>query len=171
MVLPATLDRGKEKFVQWKEPTQLKADRGNAHAHASTSKGRKKKHRGRLKSQRSSPRASIQGPRVEEEGHARSPTTVLSERGVRTSLPTPAALHSSAPPPTVEPPRRMHSTRSEGASKQTADLIPEVRNRRAARRESVRLQNDSAAQEEEGTAGPEQRTTPRGKAIRTADLN
>ena len=150
MVRPATLDRGNEKFVQWKEPLQSKGDTTNFDGHDYTSRVRKKKQTARQNSTLTSPVASILGSGVEERGHARNPATVLIETGVGTLSPSHAEVHSVAPLPRFKPPRCVQSTRStlllprstvpEGASEQTPNMLPESNNDRASRNESLQHQ-------------------------------
>lgn len=181
MVRPATSDRGNEKFVEWKERVQSKGDIANVDGHASTSRVRKKKQATSQKFLLPSFVASNRGPRVEEQGHAISPTAIVTETGVGTLSPSSAEVHSLAPPPIFKPHQRMQTTRSsiliprstvfEGADGQTPDMLPEANNRRATQRESLQHHYDSAAHGDEGTVGPQQRETPQGKAIHTNDVN
>ncbi len=181
MVRPATSDRGNEKFVEWKEHVQSKGDIANVDGHDSTSRVRKKKQATRQNFMLSSFVASIQGPGVEEQGHAISPTAIVTEKGVGTLSPSRAEVHSLAPPPIFNPHRRMQSTRAsilpsrstvfEGAFGQTPDMHPEAFDRRATQRESLQHHYDTAAHGDEGTVGPQQRQTPQGKALHTHDMN
>jgi hypothetical protein len=66
MVHPAILDRGNEKFVQWKKPLQSKGDTTNVHGHDSTSRMRKKKQTTKQNFALTSLVASIQRSGVED---------------------------------------------------------------------------------------------------------
>lgn len=66
MVHPAILDRGNEKFVQWKKPLQSKGDTTNVHGHDSNSRMRKKKQTTKQNFALTSLVASIQGSGVED---------------------------------------------------------------------------------------------------------
>lgn len=170
-----TAERRNENFVQWKEPVQSSGKQSSAHGTASTSTVRNNKQTRRQKSLLSSLEATIQGPQVEDELNATIPSVVVTETGVGTPASSPPELHTSDPPPRFRPPGQSNTTRSTkrrpaagvsvGTTEHAADMQRDGNNCRTTQIEAVSHDSDFDEQEEQETAGQQQRRATEGKVI------
>lgn len=169
-------ERGKEKFVQWKDdPVPSKGGIRDFDGPDTSSPVRKNRPTTRQKSLLSSLAASIERPEIEEEDQGTSTPTFDSESGRRTSSHNPADIQNSPVPPRVRPPRQVESTGrrgqnrtsvSDGQTEIAGERVPAVEKCGVPRQHSVLHQTDSPT-EEDGTEGSPQRRAPQGKRVYT----